>query len=85
MSDTNKHTSSEAASAASEVLTDGRTSETSKTAAGSALSQAEQGAGKSTGDDAAKAASDTLLSDDTGDKSKQAAASALSQKTSGDS
>ena len=84
MSDTNKHTGSEAASAASDVLTDGRTSETSKAAAGSALSQAETGTEKSTGDEAAKAASDTLLNDETGDKSKQAAASALAQKTSGD-
>lgn len=36
----NKQTSTKAATAASKVLRDGRTSKTSKTAAGSALSQA---------------------------------------------
>jgi hypothetical protein len=39
----NKVTSKSAASAASKVLRDGRTSATSKTAAGSALSQREKG------------------------------------------
>ena len=81
MTDSSKHTGDEAASAAAKVLTDGRTSETSKAAAASALSQAEQGARKSTGDDAAQAASETLLSDETGANSKKAAASALAQKS----
>ena len=80
MTDSSKHTGSEAAHAAAKVLTDGRTSEASKAAAGSALSQAEQNAGKSTGEAAAKAASETLLSEETGDNSKKAAASALAQK-----
>ncbi len=39
MATNNKHTSARAASAASKVLRDGRTSSVSKTAAGSALSQ----------------------------------------------
>jgi hypothetical protein len=42
----NKVTSKSAASAASKVLRDGRTSATSKTAAGSALSQREKGGTK---------------------------------------
>ncbi len=42
----NKVTSKTAASAASKVLRDGRTSATSKTAAGSALSQREKGGKK---------------------------------------
>ena len=43
----NKVTSKVAASAASKVLRDGRTSAASKTAAGSALSQREKGGKKS--------------------------------------
>lgn len=44
---TNRRTSPKAASAASKVLRDGRTSKASKTAAGSALSQrAPKGKGK---------------------------------------
>lgn len=73
-----KKTSNHAASSASDVLTDGRTSDDSKSAAGSALSQVN--GGRSTGDAAAHAASETLQSDDTGKKSKTAAGSALSQK-----
>lgn len=41
-----KVTSSKAATAASKVLRDGRTSKTSKSAAGSALSQREKGGRK---------------------------------------
>ncbi|MEO7520415.1 MAG: hypothetical protein ABIW79_01235 [Gemmatimonas sp.] len=81
MSDS-KHTSKDAAAAASHVLRDDRTSADSKTAAASALSQADQSTAKSTGDDAATAASNVLQSDKTGDKSKAAAASALSQTES---
>lgn len=43
---TNKVTSKKAASAASKVLRDGRTSKSSKTAAGSALSQRQPKKGK---------------------------------------
>lgn len=85
MSDSNKHTSKSAASSASDVLRDGRTSDDSKSAAGSALSQTDQNSEKSTGDNAASSASNVLQSEDTGDKSKQAAASALSQTESNDS
>ena len=45
----NKSTSDEAASAASDVLQDGRTGDKSKTAAGSALSQKEPDKGKKKG------------------------------------
>ncbi len=72
-----KKTSDRAASAASAVLRDGRTSKASKSAAGSTLSQVNPG--RSTSDSAAQAASDTLQSADTGKKSKAAAGSALSQ------
>ncbi|HVF09930.1 MAG TPA: hypothetical protein VNA16_03960 [Abditibacteriaceae bacterium] len=82
MSDAQKHTSDKAASAASDVLRDGRTSSDSKAAAGSALSQASQSTDKSTSEEAAAKASNVLQSDDTSDKSKTAAASALSQKES---
>ena len=68
--------SDHAASSAPEVLTNGRTSDDSKSAAGSTLSQVN--GGRSTGDAAAHAASETLQSDDTGKKSKTAAGSALS-------
>ena len=80
-----KQTSEEAATAASKVMTDGRTADTSRTAAASALSQAgAQGREKETGAEAASAASDVLQSDDTSKKSKTAAASALSQKGDND-
>ena len=82
MSDSSKHTGDEAASAASQVLRDGRTSSDSKSAAGSALSQADKSSDKSTSEEAAAKASNVLQSDDTGDKSNTAAASALSQKES---
>ena len=75
-----KRTGEEAASDASDVLKDGRTADNSKTAAGSAMSQAgEGGTNKSTGQEAAEAASDVLRDESTGDKSKKAAGSALSQ------
>ena len=77
----NKTTSSHAATAASKTLTDGRTGEDSKAAAGSALSQAAETPPKSTGDAAASSASEVLQSDDTGAKSKTAA-SALAQTES---
>lgn len=73
-----KKTGKAAASAASKTLRDGRTSQDSKSAAGSALSQVK--AGRSTGDAAAKSASDVLQSRDTGKTSKKAAGSTLSQK-----
>ena len=79
MSNSNKTTGTAAATAASKTMTDGRTGEDSKAAAGSALSQAEQGTTKTTGDDAATSASEVLQSDDTGANSKKAAASALAQ------
>jgi len=82
MSNSGKHTGKEAASAASDVLRDGRTSVDSKSAAGSALSQADKSSEKSTGESAASSASDVLQSEDTGDKSKKAAGSVLSQKES---
>ena len=75
-----KHTSDEAAEAASDTMQDGRTGEDSKSAAASALSQAgEGGEQKHTGDAAAEAASGVLRDDSTGTKSKTAAGSALSQ------
>ncbi len=87
MADSNdgKHTSSEAAEAASKVLRDGRTAEDSKKAAASALSQAgEAGKAKNTGEEAASAASAVLQSDDHGRNSKKASGSALSQADSND-
>ncbi|HVF99518.1 MAG TPA: hypothetical protein VND68_06745 [Chloroflexia bacterium] len=78
-----KHTSPEAASAASDVLRDGRTSDASKSAAASALSQAgSAGDDKRTSDEVASTASEVMRDEDTGAKSKSAAASALSQKES---
>lgn len=74
-----KHTSKPAATAASKTMTDGRTSEESKSAAGSALSQADQETNKSTQPKAAHNAAEVLDSEDTGAKSKTAAGSALSQ------
>ena len=79
MSNSSKSTGKKAATAASKTMTDGRTGEDSKSAAGSALSQAEQGTTKTTGDAAATSASEVLQSDDTGSNSKKAAASALAQ------
>lgn len=78
-----KHTGEKAASAASEVLRDGRTSEDSKSAAASALSQADKNSRKNTSEEVAEKASDVLQSEDTSEKSKTAAGSALSQKESG--
>lgn len=75
-----KHTGKEAASAASNVMTDGRTADDSKSAAGSALSQADKTSDKSTGETAAHKASENLPRDDTGDKTRTSSASALSQK-----
>lgn len=74
-----KHTGKKAASDSSDVLKDGRTADDSKTAAGSALSQADKSSHKTTGDDAAEKSSEVLRDEDTGDKSKTAAGSALSQ------
>lgn len=80
MSDNERNTSPEAASAASKVLRDGRTADESKTAAASALSQAgEGGKQKKTSEEAASTASEVLQRDDTGKNSKKAAGSALSQ------
>lgn len=77
----NKRTSGKAADAASKTVQDGRTAAASKSAGGSALSQAGKGgAAKSTGSSAATAASKTMRSGSTGAKSKSAAGSALSQK-----
>lgn len=75
----NKHTGKKAASDSSDVMKDGRTAADSKTAAGSALSQADKKTNKTTGDDAAEKSSKVLQDDSTGDKSKTAAGSALSQ------
>ena len=80
MADEKKQTSKKAASAASKVLRDGRTSNDSKSAGGSALSQADKKLNKTTGGKAAEKASKVLQSDNTGEKSKKAAASALTQK-----
>jgi len=75
-----KHTSPKAAEDASGVLRDGRTGKDSKSAAGSALSQAGVGGKqKQTGSAAADAAAEVLKSTDTGKKSKSAAGSALAQ------
>jgi hypothetical protein len=80
MANEKKQTTGKAASAASKVLRDGRTAKDSKTAAGSALAQADKKSKKTTGDTAAKKASKVLQSDDTGKKSKTAAASALAKR-----
>ena len=80
MSNSKKTTGKKAATAASKTLTDGRTSDDSKSASGSALSQADKSTTKQTSDKAAASASDVLQSGDTGAKSKTAAASALAQK-----
>ncbi len=80
MNNENKHTGKDAASAASDVLRDGRTADDSKTAGGSALSQADKSKDKSTSEEAAERSSKVLQDDDTSEKSKTAAGSALSQK-----
>ncbi|CAN5721528.1 hypothetical protein BH24ACI1_BH24ACI1_07630 [soil metagenome] len=80
MANEKKQTDKKAASAASKVLSDGRTSKDSKSAGGSALSQADKKSNKTTGDKAAKKSSKVMQSDDTGKKSKTAAASALAKK-----
>ena len=80
MANAKKQTGKKAASAASKVLRDGRTSDNSKSAGGSALSQTDKKSNKTTGNKAAEKASKVLQSDDTGKKSKKAAASALTQK-----
>lgn len=75
-----KQTGKEASTASSKVLKDGRTAAKSKSAAGSALSQA--GASKkTTGAKAADKASKVLKDKESGAKSKKAAGSALAQKT----
>ena len=83
MANEKKPTTKKAATAASKVLRDGRTADDSKSAAGSALSQADEKSNKSTGKTAAKKASKVLQSDDTGKTSKTAAASALAKKKTG--
>ena len=70
MANEKKQTSKKAASTASKVLRDGRTSGNSKSAGGSALSQADKKSNKTTGDIAAKKSSKVLQSDDTGKKTK---------------
>ena len=80
MASEKKQTGKKAASAASKTLRDGRTSGDSKSAGGSALSQADKKSNKTTGDTAAKKASKVLQSGDTGKTSKTAAASALAKK-----
>ena len=72
-----KKASDEVASKASQVLRDGRTADDSKSAAGSALSQAGKG---TTSDEAASKASDVLRDEDHGANSKSSAGSTLSQK-----
>lgn len=74
-----KKTGEKAAGASSNVLKDGRTAKNSKTAAGSALSQADKGSHKTTGDKAAEKSSEVLQDENTSAKSKSAAGSALSQ------
>ena len=83
MAKKSKHTSSEAAGAASKVLRDGRTSDDSKTAAGSALSQANKKVNKTSGSVAAEKASTILQDENTGKNSKTAAGSVLAQKNKG--
>lgn len=75
---TDKQTSEEVGTKASDVLRDGRTAEDSKAAGGSALNQRQPD--HETGDAAASASSDVLRDDDTSAKSKASAASTLAQK-----
>ena len=72
-------TSKKAATAASKVLRSGSTSKTSKSAAGSALSQ-RKAPTKVTSKKAASAASKTLRSNSTSKTSKRSAGSALTQR-----
>ncbi len=78
-SNAKKVTSKKAATAASKTLKDGRTSKTTKSAAGSALAQ-RKAPKKTTSNKAATAASKTLRTKSTAKKSKTAAGSALAQK-----
>lgn len=80
MANEKKNTSKEAATAASKVLRDGRTSGDSKSASGSALSQADKKTNKTTGEAAADKSSKVLKNKETGKNSKKAAGSALAQK-----
>ena len=75
-----RKTSRKVATKSSSVMRSGSTSPRSKSAAGSALSQA--GTRKTTRTKAAKKASSTLRDGRTSAKSKSAAGSALSQKKS---
>jgi len=79
MSASNKRTSKPAATAASKTMTDERTADQSKSAAGSALSQRAKAPEKSTQPKAAHNAAEVLDSKETGAKSKTAAGSALAQ------
>ena len=76
-----KTTGKTAASNASKTLRDRATSEKSKSAAGSALSQTKA-PGKTTSKSAAHAASEVVTDGRTSKTSKSAAGSALSQSTS---
>ena len=81
MTHNEKQTGQKAAESASDVLRDERTSEESKSAAGSALSQArDDRRDDQTGRQPASAASDVLQDEDTSSKSKRAAGSALANK-----
>lgn len=73
-------TSRRAALAASKVLSDGSGSKSSKSAAGSALSQSRSN--KVTSSSAASAASKTLRDSSTSKSSKTSAGSALTQRPS---
>ena len=74
-----EQTGKTAASNASKTLRDESTSDKSKSAAGSALSQADSSE-KETSDKAASSASNVLRDGRTSSSSKSAAASALTQK-----
>lgn len=74
-----EQTGKEAASNASKTLRDESTGDDSKSAAGSALSQAGSD-NRETSDEAASSASDVLRDGRTSDASKSAAGSALTQK-----
>lgn len=74
-----EQTGKKAASNASRTLQDESTGDKSKSAAGSALSQADA-SGKQTSEDAASNASDVLRDGRTSSSSKSAAGSALTQK-----
>lgn len=80
MTNDTKTTSAQAATHASDVLQDAHTSEQSKAAAASALSQRKDG--KHTSEEAAEHASKVLRDGRSSEASKAAAASALSQRAS---